>query len=532
MTQVIYITEYGSTNSAENNTFFSTGNDGYNIQETYVTLVINSSVYVAAGGGYGGAAVSTGYPGCNAVACYDNGTIYQYATIKNYGYLIGGGGGGGGGQNSVSGGNGGSGGGGGGGAGNGYPGADGAGFDGLDSNASNNAGAGGGGYNGNGGTFESYSGGTGSMYGGGGGASIYSAGGNAVSTSYYGNDYIGGTGSSCISYNDNGAGGGGAGGGAGGSSLNEGNGGGGSGGGLGGINNSTTTGHNGGNGGFGISFTNSGAYNTFTLENAQGVLPYNGSTYYGPLYINGYLPWTYNIYITNSICYGQLFLGPASSLLYNYITNFAISTDCYSNIALLFTSTTQEVTFTNIFYNNGCYNNDIHLTENTGYPTSDSPFNFTYNNVTYSYYVSNYYTSPNAGIDLHISIQSISTPYSIYGNNSITCSNYSNTSMCLYGNLTINPSYSNTIIGIQCGSTASFGDTSYTIYFKNSFPTTNIIVILTPFFMTNTTNCTACPQLAVVSQTYFTWYPIYNNGGSDYQNDGSYYICWMAICYA
>jgi len=511
--------------------YWATGANAYLVTINNCYVNISLGTYIAAGGGAGGGVNESGSDGCTALVI--NSGITGTA-ITNLGYLIGGGGGGGGG--GFSGGGGGAGGGGGGGSVGSNDEVTGGGGGGIGFNTISSSGGqyggggGGGGYDiagGVGGDYN-YSGvpGTGSYYGGGGGgggagyiSSNGTSGGNAIDNGggFGGNGGNGG----------GGAGGGGAGGGAGGNGgggYNGGGvggaGGGGSGGGLGG---STT--YSGGNGGYGL-YNNSDT--NLTLTNAQGITPYSGSTYYGPLYISGaYLPQNYFIYITSQSIYGQLFIGPATKQFSgNTIANFSISENCYSYIASNFTSIGTQYLISDVFYNNNCGNDNIFI---ANYPSSSNPYYFGYNGYRYSYYLTGGQitsgligTTEGGGINLSITCVGIGT---VYTNNAI----YPSETLSLYGNLQINPSCSNTIIGIQFGSVTGSGSNIYTA-FPKPFPTSNVIVNATS--ISNQTNNILVPQINLVSNTGFTWTAWYGGlNGSQWYTTGNYIINWIAICY-
>jgi hypothetical protein len=103
--------------------------------------------------------------------------------------------------------------------------------------------------------------------------------------------------------------------------------------------------------------------------------------------------------------------------------------------------------------------------------------------------------------------------------------------LSLYGNLLINPNYSNTIIGIQCGVNTNYNNNTGTVTFPYSFPSSNIIVMLTPTYGSGIVNT---PQLAGVTNDGFSWAPIQSyfdmNGGSYFY--ATYNIYWIAICYS
>jgi hypothetical protein len=370
-------TQYINTDTTiTSSNYWATDNDAY-IVSGNVTVTINSNVYIAAGGGSGGASYNGGVGSDGRDALYLTGD--SVFTIYNRGYLFGGGGGGGFGISDpngtytyYTGGNGGAGGGGGGGAGGGAGssgnGGNGGGYNSFGTTGSYNGGGGGGGnYNFNGSYGgDGAKGGTGSYSGGGGGGG---GGENGVSG---GNAGAGGGNGGGGSYSGGGGGGGGAGGGAGGSGGGgtfdfywPGGGGGGSGGGLGGGSpNSDNFSFYGGKGGYGIN-TDSNV-SKIILTNAQGI--------FGALYFNGFtVPKQYYIYITNINSYGKLVVGPNSGN--SAISEFYISSDCYGNVASLFNNGSTTVTLYDVIR----YHDDL-------IPGTRETF-YIYDNNEYCYYL-------------------------------------------------------------------------------------------------------------------------------------------------
>ena len=490
--------------------YWATSQNAYNVNASNSIITIGSGNYVAAGGGNGGYNQEGGSGG-NAIYNITSSDV----TFYNYGYLLGGGGGAGG-NNGSTGGVGGAGGGGAGGGDSGgggpYTGGNGGGII-ISGNYVSDAGGGGGYYNKNGYNGVSNDPGMGGIGGGGGGA--------ANPPGYDGTTLSGGRGG-------NGAGGG-AGGGNGGPGQTSGGiiysgGGGGSGGGLGGNGSSSENYDYGGNGGFGINSSYS-----YTLTNAQGIYPYDGgNTYYGPLYVTGCLPSIYSIYITDISCYGQLFLGPVSYVaIANTIGDFYISQSCYSNIATIFENSPVGTLFKflNVFYNNsniyGGTAGNIFL---GNYPSSSlNSYTFSYNGVNYSYYLDNSSTlySSSGGINLYITKVS-TTLYTTYSNNSITCSDLSNNTMYLNGSLRINPSYSNTITGMQFGFITDVPvNTLTTIYFNYAFASSNIFISCTS--QNNGFNTSTTYSVTNIRTDSFEIYINSSNGTNFY---------YMAICYS
>ena len=112
-----------------------------------------------------------------------------------------------------------------------------------------------------------------------------------------------------------------------------------------------------------------------------------------------------------------------------------------------------------------------------------------------------------------------------YGNNTITPSGTLN----INGNVCINPDHSNTIIGIQMGTSTSSGTECIVNFANNGFPTNNIVVQLTPNYVDAVYLIN--PQLKNVTANYFTWEPVFYYYSSGVRNDGQYTIYWTAICY-
>ena len=513
--------DYHITSDQEFSVTQNSSGNGYTVTSNVETIIIDKNTFVAAAGGYGGTQSHyAGFDGGSAITLNFGATVTNF---YNYGYLVGGGGGGGAAQDQyASGGNGGIGGGGGGGGGAGTnSGTSGGDYHNNTNSTSSLLATGGGSYSYSGGNNSSYTGGSGNSYGGGGGCST-SANGNSVTLSTI-SGAAGADGSS--------GGGGGAGGGNGGyaGSSGIGGGGGGSGGGKGGI--GAPEGYNGGNGGFGINCLYQGGttYRIINLYNYQTYQkPCAGIYNMGPLYITGYVPQNYYIYIDYVGQYGQLFVGPSSVLYFNRINNFKIDPACYDEIKSYF-GTQTSISFNNVIYNNGAtndgYQNNNIVLEN--YPTETSPYTFRHNGSIYSYYLSSGETTTNSGINLTITKTDITS--TTYGNNIISTS-----TLGINGNLCIHPYYSNTIVAIQMGIAQGNSTSESSVTFSKTFPSGTIIVQLTPYYSGlnyfngyNLNN----PQLKTIETSYFTWVPFFYDIYGGVQPAGSYTISWIAICY-
>ena len=116
-----------------------------------------------------------------------------------------------------------------------------------------------------------------------------------------------------------------------------------------------------------------------------------------------------------------------------------------------------------------------------------------------------------------------------YGNNSITTSN--NGTLQLNGNLLINSIISNTIIGIQLGTSTSTGG-QQTVTFNNSFPSSKYIFVNVSANNASTNYVNLPVVTYPTNNTNFSWIPYYGvNGQSGLYSNGSYSISWIAICY-
>ena len=495
------------------NQYFSNSGGGYEVTTNISNITINQSIFVAAGGGDGGNQYGAGYNGKNGgTALTIHGSISESFTVTNlyvYGFLTGGGGGGGTGNDNAVGGKGGSGGGGGGGGYNNYiSGTSGGNYNETGTNdLSQLTACGGGSYGKDGGRNSNVKGGNSiDVYGGGGGCGYISNGNDSTLCS-------GGSGG----ISDSG-GGGGAGGGAGGTATTYGGGGGGSGGGKGG--NGALNEYYGGDGGFGINceyFDNITNLYNGQSSNQQGSYV---ACYMGPLYITGSMPVNYYIVIYSENAFGQLFSGPASLFRQNTIQNFYIAPSSYQNVANIMENYT-TFTFTKVFYNNGAPNSgDNNQCVYIGNYNS-LPFSFSYNNYTYTYSLSNNTTNNDTNsIDLIVNKSEITSTR--LSNNNLTTS-----TLNIFGNISMNPSYSNTIIGIQMGiaSSQNMPAAFATVYFTKEFPSANIIVQLTPYSYVYESE-PPTPILYTVTSTYFTWFSITSSA-----TNVTYNISWIAICY-
>ena len=376
---------------------------------------------------------------------------------------------------------------------------------GVDSSSNNQAGCGGGSFSQKGGSnnYNYTNGGDGSNYGGGGGAASDTNSGNNSSNN------SGGAGG-----NGTGGGGGGAGGGNGGNNgVGVGGGGGGSGGGKGAMGGSSDIYYMGGDGGFGINCSGS----IINLYNQQCSLNNN---YFGPLYFTGNMPTNYYIVILNENTYGQLFIGPESKII-GSISKFYLATSSYANIATIM-EIQSVISFNSVFYNNNNnYSDNIIL---GSYPSFDNPSFFLYNGFKYTYYLSNGSTESVNSIDLNITKTDLGG--TLYSQNSITTS-----TLNLFGNLSLNPDYSNTILGIQMGTIISTfaGSSLNLVIFPKPFPSSKIMIQLTP--ISNYEDTLYNPQLGTITSTYFNWYNFAYSASTGITTGITYSVQWMAICY-